>query len=257
MLSDPPLPAPPRVLVPQLFDFSYDEPARNLACDEALLDACENGGGGVMRFWESPRAFVTLGYTNVWREEADEEFCARENIPILRRCSGGGTVLQGPGCLNYALVLSMESAPPLAQLDTTNAFLMAQIRAALQPLCRAPLQAAGITDLTIFQNSVWRKFSGNAQRRRRRALLFHGTLLLDFDLQSLARALKAPPKQPAYRENRTHENFVANLAISRDDAKAALTAAFGATRVLARVPHDAIEKLAREKYTQDDWNLKF
>ena len=210
-----------------------------------------------MRFWESPRYFVTLGYTNSHREEADEDFCAQNSIPILRRCSGGGTVLQGAGCLNYALVLRTESAPQLAQLDTTNAFIMARVLAALQPLCAQPLSVSGITDLAMLQNGALWKFSGNAQRRRRNALLFHGTLLLDFDLQLLARVLKTPPKQPRYRESRAHENFVINISLSREDAKTALCNEWDTTRVLADAPHERIEELVSGKYAQDDWNLKF
>jgi lipoate-protein ligase A len=257
MTSATALPQLSRVLAPQLLDFSFDEPARNLACDEALLDECENGGAEVLRFWESPRYFVTLGYTNSHREEADENFCAENNIPMLRRCSGGGTVLQGAGCLNYALVLRIESAPQFSQLDMTNAFIMARVLAALQPLCRAQLSVAGITDLAISQNGIARKFSGNAQRRRRNALLFHGTLLLDFNLHLLARALKPPPKQPHYRENRAHENFVTNVSMAREDAKTALRRAWNVTRVLAEAPHERIEKLVGEKYAKDEWNLKF
>ena len=246
-----------RVLAPQLLDFSFQNPAHNLACDEALLDECENGGAPVLRFWESLDYFVTLGYTNSHREEADLDFCAQNNIPILRRCSGGGTVLQGIGCLNYALIFRIESAPQFAQLDTTNAFIMARVLAALQPLCQAKLSVEGITDLAISQNGIARKFSGNAQRRRRHALLFHGTLLLDFDLELLSRALKAPPKQPKYRENRAHTNFVTNISIARADAKTAIANAWNATRVLASAPHERIEELVREKYARDDWNLKF
>jgi lipoate-protein ligase A len=90
----------------KLLDLSFTTPQENLACDEALLDWSEEESGvAVLRFWESPRHFVTLGYTDAASREADLEACRVLDIPILRRCSGGGTVLQGPGCLNYALIV--------------------------------------------------------------------------------------------------------------------------------------------------------
>ena len=47
-------------------DLTYDSPAENLACDEALLDHCEEGGEGeILRFWEPSAFFVVLGALSV------------------------------------------------------------------------------------------------------------------------------------------------------------------------------------------------
>src|SRR5688572_6131078 len=90
-------------------DLTFPTPAENLACDEALLDLCEAGfADEVLRFWESPTHFVVVGYGNKVDSEVEVAACRADGIPILRRCTGGGTVLQGPGCLNYSLVLRIE-----------------------------------------------------------------------------------------------------------------------------------------------------
>src|SRR5256885_16505266 len=90
-------------------DLTFATPAENLACDEALLDWFEQDGGpGVLRFWEPPDYFVVVGYGNAVAAEVNVPACETRNIPILRRCTGGGTVLQGPGCLNYSLVLEVN-----------------------------------------------------------------------------------------------------------------------------------------------------
>ena len=87
-----------------LLDLTLSTPAENLAADEALLDEREaTAGEPVLRLWESPEHFVVVGYSNRVGTEVNEPACRARGIPILRRCSGGGTVLQGPGCLNYAL----------------------------------------------------------------------------------------------------------------------------------------------------------
>src|SRR5271154_6548048 len=106
-------------------DLTIPSPAENLACDEALLDWCEeNGGEEILRFWESPTYFVVVGYSNKIATEVNIANCEKKKIPILRRCSGGGTVLQGAGCLNYALILQIFENSPTASISSANKFIM-------------------------------------------------------------------------------------------------------------------------------------
>src|SRR4051812_5944279 len=94
-----------------LLDLTLPSPAENLACEEVLLDLCEAGGwGGLLRFWEPTEYFVVLGYANKAALEVDLEACQKQEVPIFRRCTGGGAVVQGPGCLNYSLVLRISGA---------------------------------------------------------------------------------------------------------------------------------------------------
>src|SRR3954467_9041804 len=107
-----------------LLELTFPTAEENLACDEALLDACEEEGAAeVLRFWEPREYFVVLGYANEARREGDLEFCATRSIRVLRRCTGGGTVLQGPGCLNYTLVLRIGERPELRNISATNEFV--------------------------------------------------------------------------------------------------------------------------------------
>src|ERR1041384_1392020 len=158
-----------------LCDLTLPTPEENLACDEVLLELCERGADdGLLRFWEPVQYFVVVGYGNKTAIEADLAFCQRQKIPVLRRCSGGGTVLQGPGCLNYTLILRIDSDGALASIPATNDFVLERHQQALAPLLRAPVEKQGNTDLSI----GGLKFCGNAQRRRQRYLLFHGSFLL-------------------------------------------------------------------------------
>src|SRR5262249_40294273 len=148
--------------------------------DEALLDQCEAGEGDeVLRFWEPRHYFVVLGYADCVATEVNAAFCRQNTIPILRRSTGGGTVLQGPGCLNYSLVLKIKEDGPFQGITSTNDFVLHRHKTTLARLLRAPVEKQGHTDLAI--GGV--KFSGNAQRRRKQALLFHGSLLLHLDLE--------------------------------------------------------------------------
>ena len=235
-------------------DLSFPTPVDNLACDEALLEAFESGAlGETLRFWESPSYFVVVGYGNSVATEVNAAACESKGIPILRRCSGGGTVVQGPGCLNYSLVLEAGETGPLSSINSANRFIMERNRAALQTLLGREVSVRGYTDLAL--DGI--KFSGNAQRRRKRSLLFHGALLLQFDLPLISELLPMPSKQPDYRNNRRHEDFLCNLHVSSDAVKSALRQAWNAVEPLEQIPSETIASLARDRYANAEGNFKF
>lgn len=236
------------------FDRTLDTPQENLACDEALLDWCEEGfGDDLLRFWQPRQPFVVLGYSNKARTEANLDSCRALGLPVLRRCSGGGTVLQGPGCFNYSLILQIKSGSPLDGITEANAFIMNRHRNALNPLLGGRVLIQGYTDLTL----GGLKFSGNSQRRKRHCLLFHGSFLVGLNLSLIERVLSMPSKQPAYRGNRSHTDFLTNVRLTGAEIKAALKKVWSADELLDGFPEDRIAQLARDKYATDEWNLKF
>lgn len=238
----------------QLLDLSLPTPPENLALDEALLNERETKGGeAALRFWESASPFVVLGYVCKIAGDVNEEECQRRGVPILRRASGGGTVLQAPGVLNYALILPIENGTLTENLTTTNAFVMKKMQDALQTLVREDVSIRGTTDLAVGDL----KFCGNAQRRRRHWLLFHGAFLLHCDLNLMSSLLKLPPRQPDYRGGRAHKNFVTNLHLPAQKVKEALCQAWQAGSSTSLYPHESVQKLVEEKYTHDEWNFKF
>lgn len=237
----------------RFLDLSFSTPAENLACDEALLDwREEEGGEEILRFWESPEPFVVVGYANKIGAEVNMPACEAKKIPVSRRCSGGGTVLQGPGCLNYALILRIEYHPALATISGANKFIMEQNRQAIELAAGKEPSVQGHTDLAFGE----RKFSGNSQRRHKNFLLFHGTFLLNFDLALVGELLKFPSRQPDYRNSRSHTDFLMNLGVSAPAVKAAFQKVWKAGLPLENPPSQRISKLTREKYETQEWNLK-
>jgi len=99
----------------KLLDLTLESPAENLALDEALLERAECGTKPLemLRLWESPQPFVVLGRASRVADEVDQEKCRQLGLPILRRPSGGASVLAGPGCLMYAVILSYQRHPDL------------------------------------------------------------------------------------------------------------------------------------------------
>ena len=235
-------------------DRTFDTPQENLACDEALLDWCEETSAEeILRFWQPLQHFVVLGYSNRNRVEVNLDSCKALDMPVLRRCSGGGTVLQGPGCLNYALILRMRGRTALEGITDANAFIMNRNRAALNPLLEGKVLIQGFTDLTL----RGLKFSGNSQRRKRHYLLFHGSFLVRAYLSFIERVLPMPSKQPSYRANRPHKDFLTNVNIPASTIQEALRNAWGADAPLSELPDKHIQQLAHNKYSANEWNLKF
>jgi len=239
----------------QRLDLNLATPAGQLAADEALLDACEAGGGDeTLLFWEPRETFVVVGYANRVAAEVNVAACEAEGIPIFRRCSGGGTVVQLPGGLNYSLLLRITETGPTRNITTANRFIMEQNRASLASLFPSSrISIRGHTDLCLGE----KKFAGNSQRRRKNFLLFHGTLLLNCDLKRIGELLLMPSLEPDYRAHRPHAEFVGNLNLSAGMVKDALAAAWNANMLFSNPPLAAMEKLASAKYSAREWNYKF
>jgi lipoate---protein ligase len=234
----------------RFLDRAFATPEEDLACDEALLDVCEeHADGEVLRVWQPRNSYVVLGYTNRADREANLAGCGSAGIPVYRRTSGGGTIVQMPGCLNYALVLRQDGDPSLAGIETTNRFILGRVAAALRDATGRMIEQRGQTDLCVGD----RKVAGNAQRRRTRALLFHGTLLLHAELQEIERLLPFPSAQPDYRNDRPHGDFLENLGVEPPVVIAALQAAWHAYEPYTVQIEERIAALVRERYGNDAW----
>lgn len=225
--------------------------AENLALDEALLLDAEAGGPEVLRVWHWPTSAVVLGAGGRIADDVDEPACVADGVPIIRRSSGGGTVLLGAGCMLYSLVLRFDRHPALSDLNASYRFILGQIAQALAPLV-SPVAIEGTSDLT----HAGRKFSGNSQQRKRTHLLHHGTILLDFDVNAIARYLKMPLRQPEYRRHRSHADFLTNVPILANVVQEVLRRAWVADETMIDMPIEFIKRLVVEKYSRQEWTAR-
>ena len=232
---------------------SLTDPADHLALDEAVLLAADAGElGETIRVWQFDRHVVVLGRSSKVDYEVDRAYCESNDIAILRRCSGGASVVGGPGCLMYSVVISLSKQPELRKIDAAHRYVMQRVLAAVQqqvPEC----QLKGICDLTFLN----RKFSGNSLRVSRSHLLYHGTILFDADLNLLARCLCNAPRQPDYRDGRDHGDFVTNVPINPDELSRDLIKYFEAeAEPLTELPQSRIRKLRQERYDAAQWHFR-
>jgi lipoate-protein ligase A len=231
------------------FDLTLPASADNLALDEALLLEAEAGRGGeVLRVWEWPQWAVVLGSGGRLADDVDETACCADGVPVLRRSSGGGTVLLGKGCLCYSLVLAYSRSPALREIPFSYVHILEHLRAALDDLLPG-IERAGTSDLM----AAGRKFSGSAQQRKRSHLLHHGTLLYGLDLAAVSRYLRMPSRQPDYRGQRSHEAFLQNLPATAEDLKSRLRTAWQAHEDMKTWPRETVAQLVAEKYARAEW----
>jgi lipoate-protein ligase A len=193
-----------------------------------------------------------LGHANRANSEVDIPACEAEGIPVLRRISGGGTVLQGPGCLNYALILRNRWQDPFMGIAQTHGIVLGRHQKAMEKLLGKTV-CINANDLTL----GGRKFSGNAQRRKRNAVLYHGTFLCDFDLEGMEQLLRMPSRQPAHRGGRTHRDFLANLGVTPAEIKEALQKAWDCAEKAIFRPSEKIQELVNTVYNRREWNFKY
>lgn len=236
----------------QYFEVTLPSIAENLALDEALLEEAQASSAGAesLRIWQADSPFVVLGRSSRVAAEVQQAAAQQSAVPVFRRVSGGATVVAGPGCMFYALVLSLEQRPHLRMIDHAHQFVMGQMKSALQTLV-PQLEFDGTCDLVV----TGRKVSGNSVRLIRDWMLYHGTLLLDMDLTLVDRLLSHPPREPEYRGGRAHADFLANLHIPYRAAANALYSNWPIAQTVTPLPLARIESLVRDKYSQDSWNL--
>ncbi len=234
-------------------DLTLPTPEANLALDEALVESADQDEKfpEVLRLWEPAATMVVLGRSSPCAAEVDLDFCRAEDIPVLRRASGGQTIVTGKGCLMYAAVLNLRTRPELAMVDTAHRFVLERICFAIHNL-KIACEINGISDLT----SNGRKFSGNSLRCRRHSLVYHGTILYGLDPELIAKCLRHPVREPSYRMSRDHREFLSPLRASSDDLRHELRRAWNADTELSDWPETLTESLIREKYSQASWTMK-
>lgn len=185
--------------------FKQYDAAGNMAIDEAILRENQRRGRDArptlrLYGWEKPS--ISLGYFQNVATEINVGFCTNNNIPIVRRPTGGKAVLHYND-LTYAVIAREDHSLFPEGLLGTYRVISRCIAAGLEKLgVRADMLQEGRSsehaDLNAFCFSVpsqyellvgKRKICGSAQVRSKGVFLQHGSLLMTFDPVQTCRAL--------------------------------------------------------------------
>jgi len=161
--------------------------SKNMAIDRAVLVAnSENKVPVTVRFytWDPPA--ISIGYFQSLNEEIDLEKCKELGVEYVRRITGGGAVFHEKE-LTYSIVIS-ENHPEIPKniLDSYGRICGAVIKG---------LKNIGISSNYAPINDIitnGKKISGNAQTRKLKTVLQHGTVLMDVDVEKMFSLLLVP-----------------------------------------------------------------
>lgn len=228
------------------------DPYWNLAAEEYLFNNCHEP---IFRLWQN-RPSVIIGHNQNALAEINYDFVKENNIPVVRRLSGGGAVFHDLGNINFTFIVEVDK-----NIDTIYIF-----REYTKPIINA-LKEIGIeaelngrNDLTI--NNL--KFSGNALYKSHGRIMMHGTLLFNSSINNLSNALKYRPEKFADKAVKSTRSRVTNISehltspMSVAEFMEHLSKSIAQHFSLYKYSQsdlDDIRSLMESKYKTDDWNF--
>lgn len=170
--------------------------AENMALDEVLLKVKDRQRSpNTIRFLQfSPRS-VLVGYHQSLQEEIRLAYCAQNHIDINRRITGGGAIFFDENQLGWEIICDKSFFD--VRIPTTSLF-----KTLCQPVVTA-LEILGIRSRFRPRNDIevnGRKISGTGGTDSENAFLFQGTMLVDFDVDTMLRALRVPVEKLKAKE---------------------------------------------------------
>ncbi len=155
---------------------------RQMALDEALLRGFDKGiSPPTLRFFQFSPSCITMGYAQNTDEVIHTDICDELGIPYIRRITGGGTVYHDlEGEITYSIVGPKRE-------ETVEDSFYRLLKPMIETLRKFDLDAVFKPYNDILVNK--RKISGSAQRRGKKGMLQHGTLMYATDLETLSKIL--------------------------------------------------------------------
>jgi lipoate-protein ligase A len=231
------------------------DPYFNLATEEYIL---KNFHDDAFMLWRNSPSIIVGKHQNTLAE-INVDYVKQNNIPVVRRLSGGGAVFHDLGNLNFTFI------------QTGREESLIDFRRYTEPILEV-LQTLGIdarfegrNDLTI----GGRKFSGNAEHIWKNRVLHHGTLLFSSQMPDLTAALTADPLKFQDKAVKSVRSRVTNIS---DHLKTPMDVMQFANHIhdhiaaknpaatiieLSAEDHDRIHEMVRNKYSTWEWNYGY
>jgi lipoyl(octanoyl) transferase len=271
----------------RFIDSGNSSPSFNMALDEALLDWHSEGKfPPVIRFYGWEPATLSIGYFQKVEKEIDLEAVKSHGLGFVRRPTGGRGVLHEHE-LTYSVIVSEEH--PEMPKTVTEAYRVIS-EGILKGFHQLGLQAYFAVPKTDEERSAlknprsavcfdapsWyelvvegRKVAGSAQTRQKGVILQHGSILLDLDEDKLFSLFKYPNDRvkqrmkSAFKSKAVAINEISSRKITLEEAKEAFYKGFAEGLNIELESYQLTEeelayvnKIAKERYENDEWNYK-
>ncbi|MCX6333895.1 MAG: lipoate--protein ligase [Bacteroidia bacterium] len=230
------------------------DPFFNLAVDEYLLKHRKED----FFVLSVNNPSVIIGKHQVAHREADTVFVTDNNIPVIRRISGGGAVFHDEGNLNFSFIFQSVQG---RQVDFRKYTL--PVIGFLSTL-GVDAKFEGKNDLKV----DGLKISGNAEHVFRQRVLHHGTLLFDSKMEILSKSLRKDTSAYLTRAVSSNPSSVVNLkeripGMNMSEFTSSMFQFFSErekeNELIQLTPEEksVIDSLAESKYRRWDWNYAY
>ena len=238
--------------------------AKNMAIDRAVLVANSNGKvPPTIRFYTWSPPAISIGYFQSLEDEVNLANCKDLNVDYVRRITGGGAVFHEDE-LTYSIVIP-ESHKEISK----------NIMESYGRICSAVMN--GLDNLGIDSEykpindiiASSKKISGNAQTRKMKTVLQHGTILMDVNVEKMFSLLKVPNEKikdkliADVKERVTSIRHIKGEKISFDKVAKAMKKGFEEEfeiklikGTLTKEEEDLTDKFKRECFGSKEWNHK-
>lgn len=225
----------------------------NIASEEYLLKTVKED---VFLIYFNDPAIIVGKHQNTLAE-INKPFVEANGIKVVRRLSGGGAVYHDYGNLNFSFHTKFNENDDFVDFSK---FTKPVIDLLNQMGVRAMFK--GRNDLVIDD----KKFSGNAKMKFQDKILQHGTILFNSEMKVLSDALKVNPLKFKDKAVKSVRSRVTNIV---DYLPEAMSIEEFAEKLMAYVislnpnadyyeltdeDQNAIQQLAKEKYSTWEWN---
>lgn len=210
----------------RLLDTGSISAARNMALDQVILNArSSNQVPNTVRFLQFSPHCVLVGYHQSVELEVEEDYCREHDIEINRRITGGGNLYWDESQLGWEIYAPKNTPGIPKRLEDMYRLMCEGVVAGLERLgVKAHFRPTN--DIEV----GGRKISGTGGTEIGDIFLYQGTLLTDFDVDTMLNALKLPIKKledkhvNSFKQRVTCLKEVLGYLTPMEDIKAALTA---------------------------------
>lgn len=173
-------------------------PYFNLAAEEYVL---KNFKEDCFMLWQNATS-VIIGKNQNSLAEINLDYVNKNNIPVVRRLSGGGAVFHDLGNVNFTFITNDND-------DFVNFEKFTKpIIGVLNDKLDIKAELSGRNDLTINDQ----KFSGNAQYNYENRVLHHGTLLFASSIANISDSLKVKASKFEGKSVKSVKSRVTNIS---------------------------------------------
>lgn len=159
----------------------------NMALDVVAAETAAGGGPRTLRVYRWEPSTLSLGYGQA-SETVDWAYCEREGVDVTRRPTGGGGIYHDHfGDVSYSIVVPADEVP--GDLLECYSLLLEPVLDALERM-GVPASVAEEHRPSVYEPACYlralhpahdvvaggRKISGNAQYRRKDAVIQHGSI---------------------------------------------------------------------------------